>query len=208
VDPGKVKTPAFRQQAKMASRKAIFNTMNRIGVVLLALFTASCAAQPAAPVLVAVPAAAAPAPLATVADTMVTEEAEDYEYATYYLVVADTGTSYYPLQQKMVRLSKALGIPVDTMGRHYDAGKDLIALPDNDEDEIYAGQYYPRREPSEYLSLEYLNYYQSAAPEKTIALVRGIYGSELAAKKALAALQPGAGTAFAVKARVYVGCMH
>ena len=181
--------------------------MNRICVVLLALFTASCAAQPTAPVLVAVPATAQET-LATVADTMRTEEAEDYEYATYYLVVADTGTNYYPLQQKMVRLSKALGIPVDTMGRHYNAGKDLIALADNDEDDLYAGQYYPRREPSEYLSLEYLNYYQSTAPEKTIALVRGLYGSEADAKKALLQLQPGAGTAFAVKARVYVGCMH
>ena len=179
----------------------------RVGIIPAALFLMACGV-PAAPPAFA-PAADTPltAPVLIVADTGL-PEAEEMPYATYYLVVADTGANYYALQRKMVRLSSTFGILIDTMGRYYNAQKERIVLPDNDEDEMYAGEYYPRREPSEHLSLEYLSVYQDGVPEKTIALVRGIYGSEAEAQKALAALRPGAGTAFAVKARVYVGCMH
>lgn len=174
--------------------------------MFLSLFLTACGAQPATLVSAQQPLSTQiPDSTAVAADSL---EGEDSPYATYYLVVADTGANYYLLQQKMLRLSTTYNIPIDTLGRYYNAGKDLIALPDEDEDEMYAGSYYPRRETSEYLSLEYLNYYQETAPEKTIALVRGIYGSETDAQEKLAALKPNVPTAFKMQARIYMGCMH
>ena len=94
------------------------------------------------------------------------------------------------------------------MGRFYNKSKNLIALPDNDKDEIYAGDYFPRRFPSDNLSLEYLNFYQRQAGKKTIALVTGIYETEKGADSALAVLHRSEKKVFKIKADIYVGCMH
>jgi hypothetical protein len=142
------------------------------------------------------------------ADNNVADDTTDYDYATYFIVVADTSTDYYFLHKKMFNLSRHLNIPIDTIGRFYNTIKNLIALPDNDEDEIYAGDYFPRRFPSDNLSLEYLNFYQKQASEKTIALVTGIYETEKSADSALTVLHKTEKKVFKIKADIYVGCMH
>ena len=108
----------------------------------------------------------------------------NYDYATYFIVIADTSLNYYTLQKKMFELNKQYHLTIDTMGRYYNKEKDLIALPDNDEDEMYAGSYFPRRDASKYLSIEYLNFYSDKLPEKTIALITGIYENETSADSA------------------------
>ncbi|MBK6338753.1 MAG: hypothetical protein IPF63_03905 [Bacteroidetes bacterium] len=136
------------------------------------------------------------------------EDTTDYNNATYFVVVADTSLDYSTLHKKMFDLNSKLKIPIDTMGRFYNKTKNLIALPDNDEDEIYAGDYFPRRFPSHNLSLEYLNFYQRQAGEKTIALVTGIYETEKSADSALTVLHKTEKKVFKIKADIYVGCMH
>lgn len=132
----------------------------------------------------------------------------DSDYATFFVVISDTGLSYFTLHKKMFDLNKQLNIPIDTMGRFFNKMKDIIALPDNDADEIYAGSYYPRRFPSEHLSLEYLAFYASHARQKTIALVTGIYETEEKADSALSVLKKTEINAFKIKSDIYVGCMH
>ena len=136
------------------------------------------------------------------------EDTTDYNNATYFVVIADTSLDYSILSKKMFDLNRKLNISIDTMGRFYNKTKNLIALPDNDEDEIYAGDYFPRRFPSENLSLEYLDFYQRQAGEKTIALVTGIYETEKNADSALTILQKTEKKVFKIKAEIYVGCMH
>ncbi|PJJ79732.1 hypothetical protein [Mucilaginibacter auburnensis] len=132
----------------------------------------------------------------------------DDEYATYYVVVADTGANYYTLRGKMLKINKQFDIPIDTIGRYYNAKKNLIALPDDADDEIYAGDYFPRRYPSGNLSLEYLSVYQPTAKDKTIALVTGIYENETSADSALIAMKKVDSRSFKLKSKIYVGCMH
>lgn len=132
----------------------------------------------------------------------------DNETETYFLVIADTNQSYFALHKQMLNLNKQLKISIDTMGRLYNKTKNLIALPDNDEDEIYAGGYYPRRFPSEDLSLEYLNFYNNQAGDKTIALVCGIYEAEIKADSALNIIKKTVKQAYKLKADIYIGCMH
>jgi hypothetical protein len=136
------------------------------------------------------------------------EDTTDYNYATYFVIVADTSPNYYLLHKKMFNLALQLSLPIDTMGRYYNKTKNIIALPDDDEDEIYAGGYFPRRFPSQHLSLEYLHLYQKIAGENTMALVTGIYETETSADSALTLLKQKEKNGFKVKANMYVGCMH
>ncbi len=141
-------------------------------------------------------------------DFVAGNDTADYDYATFFIVIADTSSNYYLLHKKMFDLNKQLNIPIDTMGRLYNKVKNLIALPDNDEDEIYAGDYFPRRFPSENLSIEYLDFYQKQSGEKTMALVTGIYESEKSADSALVVIQRTEKIVFKIKAEIYLGCLH
>ncbi|WP_199121159.1 hypothetical protein [Pedobacter sp. ASV28] len=141
-------------------------------------------------------------------DTSGTEVQEADLYGEYYITIADTSKSYHKLNKKMFELSQLLAIQIDTLGRFYDKEKDLISLPKDTEDEIYAGDYFPRRELSESLSLEYLKLYSSTAHNKTISLVSGIYADEKSADSALRVLKKVEPKAFKLKSKIYIGCMH
>ena len=130
------------------------------------------------------------------------------DYAEYYVVIADTGKNYLSLQQTMLALSKTAGIKIDTLDRSYRSDKNLIALPDNYEDDIYAGDYYPRRSPGTFLSIEYLNLYNEDSPEKMMALVGGIYENKNSADSALEEVNNAKMNAFIQKTKMYIGCIH
>ena len=76
---------------------------------------------------------------------------DEDQYMDAFVVIADTSQNYYDLRSEMFVLSEKLDLQIDTLGRGYDAAKDLIALPIDDADELYAGDHFPRRYPSETL---------------------------------------------------------
>lgn len=131
-----------------------------------------------------------------------------HEIATLYLVVADTASDYDVLDKKMEAMGKQYKMEVDRMDRVYNRKKNLIALPDNHSDKLYAGTYVPRRFPSNSLSLEYLKTYQPGSGEKTIALVAGIFDREKSADSVLALMQATEKKAFKLKAEIDLGCIH
>lgn len=140
--------------------------------------------------------------------TIDTIDTTDYENATYYFVIADTNSNYSILCHKMFNLQKQYHLTIDSLGRLYIKKKNLIALPENDEDELYAGQYFPRRYPSDFLSLEYLDFYAQKPSNKTIALMAGIFETKHSADSVLAIIKPIERNSFILKAKIYIGCMH
>jgi len=130
------------------------------------------------------------------------------EYETYYILVADTSEDYYYLRKKMFQIRDKLNLTIDTMGRYYNPNKNLIMLPSDDEDEIYAGDYFPRRFPSDNLSLEYMVLYKNDSREKTISLVRGIYENKNRMDSALTVLKVLEPNSFYIETEIFVGCMH
>ncbi|HBK71099.1 MAG TPA: hypothetical protein DDZ39_05480, partial [Flavobacteriaceae bacterium] len=130
------------------------------------------------------------------------------DYANAYIVIADSSPVYHALKGKMVDLKEKLGIKMDSLGREYNENKDLIRLPENHEDELYAGVYYPRRGYTELLSLEYLDYYDPKLKEKTIGLIVGILNIESEAKKLLVRVKEVSPNAFLLNKNLYIGCMH
>jgi metal-responsive CopG/Arc/MetJ family transcriptional regulator len=138
------------------------------------------------------------------------QEISDEQYMNAYIVIADTSQNYIELRKKMFDINEKLKTEIDTMGRGFNREKNLICLPENDEDEIYAGDYFPRRYPSETLSLEYLIYYTNGKKptEGTIALVTIITDNKEKADKKLAEIKKYSDKAFIVNSQIYMGCMH
>jgi hypothetical protein len=146
-------------------------------------------------------------PADTTLTTMNGNNAEE-DYVKLYAVIADTGFNYFVLNRSMYSISAALRISVDTMGRHYDPKKKKIVLSDTDEDELYRGEYFPRRFPSSYLSMEYFATYTSDSCGDVMALCAGLFKNEAEADSVLTLIKPAAPKAFKVAAKMYLGCMH
>jgi hypothetical protein len=135
-----------------------------------------------------------------------------FNYKRYYVVIADISENYYALRKKAIDLKGKLNIPIDSLERCYNKEKHLIALPDNYDDEMYAGQYYPRRnEEGNFFSIEYLRVYdngQSDYEDKTMVLVAGVFESEKSADSTLIAVKKHEKNTMKLKSNIYVGCMH
>lgn len=131
----------------------------------------------------------------------------DYDHEIYYIVIVDSSDNYFDLNKEMYRLHKEFKIEIDTMGRYFNQQKNLICLPDDDEDEIYAGEYFPRRFPSKTLSIEYLNSYQKSS-NNTMALIAGIFEDKTSADSLQNQLKNQFNRSFVCKSMIYVGCIH
>ncbi|MDI1233345.1 MAG: hypothetical protein PSX81_03575 [bacterium] len=140
-------------------------------------------------------------------DSSIIEQVDD-EMATFYVVIADTGKHYYALRKQMFEINTTFKLPIDTMNRYYNQRKKEIVLSETDEDEIYRGDYFPRRSASDFLSLEYLDMYYKSANAKTMALVAGIFEDEKKANELSHLLKGKFKTTFVAKASLFQGCMH
>lgn len=136
------------------------------------------------------------------------------QYMNAYVVIADTSQNYYKLHQEMFNLSDQLNLEIDTLGKGFDESKNLICLPEDSEDELYAGSYYPRRYPSNTLSLEYLSYYTNgwfpdeSRSDNTIALVVSITDKKEEAEKTLSTVKQYMEKAYMLNDSIFMGCMH
>ena len=135
-------------------------------------------------------------------------DSTEWDWGIYYVIVSDTGNDYKALQTKMFDLSNNTKAPIDTMDRSFDYKKMKIVLPDDAEDEIYAGDYYPRRYDSDFLSIEYLNFYTEKVNENTMALIAGIFSEKSQLDSAFSSISKYDKNAFVMRSKIYIGCMH
>lgn len=141
------------------------------------------------------------------ADSMEAVDANP-DIETLYVVIADTGTTYATLNTAMYAIAKQTQWQVDTLGRYYNTKKNKIVLREDDSDELYAGEYFPRRFPSTTLSLEYMDTYVPGSSESMIGIVGGIFVNQADGEKALQTIKVFSPHARLVKADIYVGCIH
>ena len=129
------------------------------------------------------------------------------EYVTKYVVVAEQSSDYAELHALMEELSGELSLEIDTMGRGYNPETKLVCLPEDDEDEINAGSYFPRKESGEYLSIEHLDYYDGNYASDAMGLVV-LIGSKKDAEGALQLLYSTLDKPFVMKAKINVADTH
>lgn len=141
------------------------------------------------------------------ADSMEAVDANP-DIETYYVVVADTGLQYAPLNAQMYSLAKQMNLTVDTLGRYYNLEKKKIVLNEKDDDELYAGEYFPRRFPSTTLSMEYVDTYTPGSNPTMIGIIAGIFEEAASGEKVLQSVKAYCPNARLVKADIYVGCVH
>ncbi|WP_159021520.1 hypothetical protein [Formosa sp. L2A11] len=130
------------------------------------------------------------------------------DYADVYIVIADTSNVYQDLKLEMRSIHKKTGLKIDMMDREYNPAKDLICLPEDAEDDMYAGSYFPRRDPSATLSIEYLGFYDPKFDKKTMGIITGLFSSQTEAEQQLVTIKKIENKAYVLKANIYVGCMH
>jgi hypothetical protein len=126
----------------------------------------------------------------------------------YFLIIADTAQNYYSIRSQVNILSTKYNIEFDSLGRIFDAQIDSIIIPRNSEDEMYAGQYVPRRFLSSTSSAEYLSAYQTNSSNNTFALVAGIFETIQNATDAALIITSDFPKLYILKTRIYIGCMH
>lgn len=143
-------------------------------------------------------------------DEIISEEPgpDTSNFADYYVLVIDTNINYEPLQQQMYELKRKFGLSVDTMDRYFSKTKNKIVLPDKYDDEIYAGEYYPRNVLSDFLSIEYMVVYMSDTRNFNMGLIGGIFEQKSEADKQLNLIKTREKKAFVFKSKIYIGCMH
>ncbi|MDB5036323.1 MAG: hypothetical protein JWQ98_3564 [Chlorobi bacterium] len=128
---------------------------------------------------------------------------------TMYVVVADSSSDYQKLLGEAQHLSQSSGIPFDARDLIFTKEKGLH-FPENDSDEIYAGDYLWRRFADESISLErrsaYFNNVKESDP--TMIIVAGIFETKRKAAQALARISGPAPRAFIRATKLFMGCMH
>jgi hypothetical protein len=137
-----------------------------------------------------------------------TDRFEDNFMQTMYIVIADTGYDYHAVRRQMIDLNRSTSIPIDTMDRYYNENHRMIMVPDSLEDELYGKYYFMRRYPSESMSIEYLNYYDSTIKDDRFAIFAGMYESEAKADSLLDEVLTYSKNAYMLPVEMYMGCMH
>ena len=143
----------------------------------------------------------------SIAHSLLNED-ENQAIQPFYNIILDTGMNYYPLDSMMYQASKLLSYKIDTMGRLYNDSLNRLMLPFNDEDELYAGEYFPRRFEGNYLSIEYSSGYIEHSSENSLCLISAICKEKYQADSLLNETQKHFPKAFISLHNMYLGCMH
>jgi hypothetical protein len=149
----------------------------------------------------------------------------DLEFGRYYIVTVAEGTDF-PALEKIAKQSAAkLNCKYDNLEREYRLGKGIVD-PDSSEDEMYAGEYYPRRPFSyslvgdsaalnkpEFVSIEMKYAFNGigntvSTEDPRMVIVAGIFDSLSTANKVASILQPSFPSTRIVEDSLYFGCMH
>ena len=113
------------------------------------------------------------------------------------------------LEKKAKELSAKIAVKYDAGGLVYKKEKGLV-LPEDSDDEVYAGEYLMRRYDDNRISLEMKDYYidNKGKATKKMIIVAGIYGSKAEAAKRLKEVKAHAPAAYIQKKKIYMGCIH
>lgn len=143
------------------------------------------------------------------AEPTVEEQTEDK-----WLVILGVYKDFPEAKADAVKFSKAAKVPFTLRGMVFD--KKGLRLPDNDEDEVWAGQYALRRynattikgrDVENHFSVEKSEAYEGLVPGFYI-IVGQISDSARDAKEQVQQFLPVSKITYAKKTRIYMGCMH
>jgi hypothetical protein len=145
---------------------------------------------------------------------------EDANVLQYVVVVAD-GYNYDSLRAIAKETSKLLGFKFDMLGRYFNTSRKKIVLPDNYEDDVWAGEYIFRREGGDFVSIEMQGAYIDTLTAKNkreselfyadtlkMFVFANMYPEKKYADSLLKILKPKFKQATIIPTEIHMGCMH
>lgn len=134
----------------------------------------------------------------------------EIETGTYYLVEVASGHNFDSLKNISLNAVSILNSRFDMLNRIYKQGKGII-VPESSDDEIYRGEYYPRRpfEDQNFVSIEMLSALNNKE-EDTLEMVSlaGMYTLKDQADSVALLLKDKIPSTRITKRELYLGCMH
>ena len=149
-----------------------------------------------------------------------TNEGSDGEYQLNYIVAVEEGTNYFNLRSTALKVCKTLNVRFDTLERYYNPIKQRIVLPDDNQDDIYAGGYILRRYDDGFVSIEMRNAYvdinlkdeaqQNAFYKDTTKMFvfAAMSGNRVEADSIAKLLKKQFTGTKIIASKLYMGCMH
>lgn len=122
---------------------------------------------------------------------------EEQAMLNKFIVVVDTNADVHALSSNIPKLENDFNLK-----------KDSISLQHIKNGETFYNTSLPRRYDGRFLSLEYFKFYKSHTDTSTLALVAGVFSDSTTAYSLLDSLLSSNTTAFIVKTKLYMGCMH
>lgn len=137
-------------------------------------------------------------------------ETKNEDYETAFVIVLDTSEQFYKMYDLAMATSKKYQIEFDTTERAYFPETNIWGVSQSSSDEMYRGQYFPRRKGDEKdkLSLEYMYWYDKKSNDKKLMLVSNIFSFSMDAEQSVAAWRKSFPQAFILQCEMYMGCMH
>jgi hypothetical protein len=123
-----------------------------------------------------------------------------------HIIVLGVQDDYAQLVKHAKEISAKTGIKYDSEGMVYDKKRGLIN-PDNSDDDMYAGGYYPRRYDSRYISIERAEYYLKN-PKGKYAIIGFMDMEPREANRILKWYRQYVPDVALSKAPFYMGCIH
>jgi hypothetical protein len=149
-----------------------------------------------------------------VASAFAQEYSDSSDYAEYYIVRVAEGKDYNALKKIEIKTAKKAQLKINEETRIYKPAVGIV-LPDKCNDDLYCGEYYPRRPFGDrpHLSIEMKYAFWDTIDEDPdqMIIVAGIFELENKEKaKELTAKLNKLGFSFATyyKTKLYLGCMH
>jgi len=143
------------------------------------------------------------------------------EYELNYVVAVADGYDYDSLRKIALETSELLKFKFDTLDRYFNTTRKKIVLPDNYEDDIWAGEYYFRRFGDSAVSIEMRSAYIDTLTSKDensstkfyadtlkMFVFADMYNNKSQADSLLNILKPKFKQTTIIPTNIYMGCMH
>jgi hypothetical protein len=143
------------------------------------------------------------------------------EYELKYVVSVSAGYNYDSLRRMAVEVSDFFNFKFDTLSRYFNSTKKKIVLPDNYDDDMWAGEYFFRRFGDDFVSVEMSSAYIDTLTEKNeiardvfykdslkMFVFANMYSSKSQADSLVKLLKPKFQHARSIPTQIYMGCMH
>jgi hypothetical protein len=143
-------------------------------------------------------------------DSLRIDSLAEKENADFYLVQVADGYDYNLLKQKSYAAAEILHSKLDTLDRLYKPNKGIVC-PDSCGDEVYCGEYYPRRPfgNQNFVSIEMAYAYEKNQSDTLKMIVfANIFSTKKQADSVTTILKNKIPTSVTVKSNLYLGCMH